>query len=182
MKSLLYIILISFAMLFASCQKKRTVSILDFGFENVKNGKPIGWSFPQGKDYVTYLDSVNMHSGKYSAVIEFYDEGSFGFSAISIELPDNYEGKEITLSGYLKTEDVTEGYAGLWMRIDPKIAFDNMDQRGITGTTEWEKYEITLPLNPSKTKKIVLGALLTGNGKVWVDDLHITIDGKEIMK
>jgi hypothetical protein len=26
---------------------------------------------------------------------------------------------------------------GLWMRIDPSIAFDNMNQNGIKGTTDW---------------------------------------------
>ncbi|MDR2913864.1 MAG: hypothetical protein LBV74_03365 [Tannerella sp.] len=41
-------------------------------------------------------------------------------------------------------------------------------------------YEITLPLNPPQTKKIVIGALLTGKGKMWVDDIRVTIDGEDI--
>jgi hypothetical protein len=98
--------------------------------KKLKTGSLLTGFFPQGEDYIIYLDSVNPHSGKYSAVIEFKEEGSSGFSAVSVVLPDNYEGEQITLSGYIKTENVKDGYAGLWMRIDPQIAFDNMGQRG----------------------------------------------------
>jgi hypothetical protein len=48
------------------------------------------------------------------------------------------------------------------MRIDPKIAFDNMQDRGIKGTTDWQKAEITLPLNPDATDQILIGAMLSG--------------------
>ena len=84
------------------------------------------------------------------------------------------------MSGYLKTENVADGYAGLWMRIDPSVAFDNMNNRGITGTTGWTKYEITLDMNAEKTKQIVIGGLLVGKGKIWIDDLKVSIDGKDI--
>ncbi|GHU89116.1 hypothetical protein FACS1894155_05370 [Bacteroidia bacterium] len=97
-------------------------------------------------------------------------------------LSENYEGKKITLSGYIKTENITDGYAGLWMRIDPQIAFDNMQQNGVTGTTDWRKYEITLDMNPSRTQQIVFGGLLVGKGKMWLDDLKISIDGRNIEK
>jgi C-terminal processing protease CtpA/Prc len=66
------------------------------------------------------------------------------------------------------------------MRIDPSLGFDTMQNRGIVGTTDWTKYEITLPMNPNKTEKIVIGGLLEGKGKMWIDDLKVTIDGKEI--
>ena len=48
------------------------------------------------------------------------------------------------------------------MRIDPKIAFDNMQDRGIKGTTDWQKAEITLSLNPEATDQILIGAMLSG--------------------
>ncbi|MCH5719662.1 S41 family peptidase [Niabella hibiscisoli] len=91
-----------------------------------------------------------------------------------------YAGDSITFSGFIKTENVTDGYAGLWMRIDPYIAFDNMHQRGAKGTTDWTEYRITLPLDPKKTDKIVFGGMLVGKGKMWLDDLKISIDGKDI--
>jgi hypothetical protein len=30
---------------------------------------------------------------------------------------------------------VTEGFAGIWIRIDPKVGFNNMHDKGIKGTT-----------------------------------------------
>jgi hypothetical protein len=47
-------------------------------------------------------------------------------------------------------------------------------------TTDWTEYKITLPLNPAKTEQIVVGGLLRGKGKMWLDDLKVTIDGKEL--
>lgn len=43
-----------------------------------------------------------------------------------------------------------------------------------------EKYEITLEMSPKNTQQIVIGALLTGKGKMWVDNLKLSIDGKDI--
>lgn len=138
-----------------------------------------GWdNFGSGL-YQISLDSAIVESGKYSVCIESGQGGS-GYKALGFTLPENYKGKKITLSGYIKTENVSEGWAGLWMRIDPSIAFDNMQSIGIMGTTNWKKYEVTLAMNPSKTQKIVVGALLAGKGKIWIDNLKVTIDGKDI--
>jgi len=120
-----------------------------------------------------------MKSGKYSATIEF-KQGDPSFRAWAFTIPGNYAGKKITLTGYIKTENVTDGYAGLWMRIDPSIAFDNMNKNGVKGTTDWAKYEITLDMNPEKTKQIVVGGLLVGKGKMWLDNFKVTVDGKDI--
>src|SRR5690606_24531796 len=79
----------------------------------------------------------------------------------------------------IKTENV-DGFAGLWMRIDPQVAFNNMQQAGLKGTTEWTHYEFTLPMNPDKTEQTVVGGLLVGKGKVWFDSLSVTVDGRDI--
>ncbi|MHA3047742.1 S41 family peptidase [Riemerella anatipestifer] len=165
--------------IFSYCQTKKSDNKYNFDFETTKKGIPTNWDNFGNPNYIISLDSNYVKSGKYAASIEF-KEGNPGFKAWGFTLPDNYDGKKITLSGYIKTENVTDGYAGLWMRIDPKIAFDNMGNRGITGTTDWTKYEVTLNMNPQKTKNIVIGGLLVGKGKMWIDDLKITIDGKNL--
>ena len=56
-------------------------------------------------------------------------------------------GKRIRFSGYIKTQGITHDWAGLWWRVDGKsgvLAFDNMHDRGATGTTDWKRYEIDL--------------------------------------
>jgi len=181
MKTKLFLsIIISLLSVINCSQTNNNDSKLNLNFEDIQDGKPRGWFIIQEKNYAVSLDSIHVKSGKYSILIESTGDFVNSQQQITFTLPNNYDGKSITLSGYIKTENVTDGYAGLLMRIDPQIAFDNMRQTGITGTTKWEKYEITLPMNPAQTKQIEVGGLLSGKGKMWLDDLHISIDGKDI--
>lgn len=159
--------------------QKSEIQKLNLDFEQYEDGYPKNWENFGSKDYKIYIDSVHVKSGKFSVVIE-NSENKSEFKALALNIPKNYEGKYIRLSGLIRTENVTDGYAGLWMRIDPQIAFDNMNSRGITGTTDWKEYDITLPLNPEKTDKIVVGGLLVGKGKMWLDNLQISIDGNDL--
>ncbi|MBZ0243619.1 MAG: peptidase S41, partial [Bacteroidales bacterium] len=179
MKKLSLSLIITFLFLVFGCTQNSEIEKLNLDFQQNENGYPAKWENFGSEEYKIYIDSVNVKSGKFSAVIENTDEKS-DFKALAISLPNNYNGKFIRLTGYIKTENVTEGYAGLWMRIDPQLAFDNMNNRGVTGTTDWAKHEITLPLNPQKTDKIVIGGLLVGKGKMWLDDLQVQIDGKDL--
>lgn len=179
MRKLFLAFLVLFISITADCQTKKAISKYNFGFENIENGFPSGWNKNSNPNYTRVLDSTNVKSGKYAVSIEF-KKGIPAFDSWTFAIPDNYAGRKITFSGYIKTENVTDGYAGLWMRIDPSIAFDNMAKNGVTGTTDWTKYEITLDMNPEKTKQIFIGGLLSGKGKMWIDDLKVSIDGKEI--
>ena len=176
MKKLLVLIILSFSIISCNAQQNQ----LNLNFENIENNFPKGWTiFGEGSGNITpSLDVVK--EGKASMLLEI--KNGSGFKALAFTLPQVYAGKEITLSGYIKTENVSQDFAGLWMRIDPDVAFDNMQSRGINGTTDWTKYEVTLQMQPEKTTQIVLGAILSGEGKMWVDDLKITIDGKDISK
>ena len=147
-------------------------------FETTENNSPALWKLMGNNSAKVFSDFNEKQQGKASAVIE--SEGTEGFRAITYTLPNNYAGKKITLSGYLKTENVTDGFAGLWMRIDPDVAFNNMQKVGLKGTNDWKKYEITLNMSPENTQQIVIGALLSGKGKIWVDNLKVSIDGKDI--
>ncbi len=177
-KSILTLIILITTSITALCQSEKN-SEFNLDFESIENGNPIGWDNFGRANYILSLDSTKTKSGKYSTSIEF-KEGTTAIKGISFTLPKNYPGKKITLSGYIKTENITEGYAGLWMALEPSIAFENMSKNGIKGTTDWTKYEITLKMNPKKTKSIVIGGLLNGKGKMWLDNLTVTIDGKDI--
>jgi len=179
MRKLFLAFLVLFISITADCQTKEAISKFNFGFENIENGFPSGWSKNANPNYTRVLDSTNVKSGKYAVSLEFR-KGIPAFDSWTFAIPDNYAGRKITFSGYIKTENVTDGYAGLWMRIDPSIAFYNMAKNGVKGTTDWTKCEITLDMNPEKTKQIFIGGLLSGKGKMWIDDLKVSIDGKEI--
>lgn len=88
-------------------------------------------------------------------------------------------GKRIHYSGYIKTDGISRGFAGLWWRVDGSsgvLAFDNMQDRGVKGTTDWKRYEIDLPV-AAEAKNINFGVLHTGDGSAWFDGLAVEVDG-----
>jgi erythromycin esterase-like protein len=91
-------------------------------------------------------------------------------------------GKTIRLSGYIKTDAIDSGYAGLWWRADSRersaIAFNNMQEMGPRGTTDWQRYEFELQI-PADVNNINFGALHPGYGTAWFSDLVVEIDGKK---
>ncbi len=106
---------------------------------------------------------------------------STGFGVATAAFPvQQAAGKRVRYSGYIKTSGVTRGYAGLWWRVDGKngqvLAFDNMQGRGAQGKTDWQRYEIELPV-AEDAANIYFGALHTGDGKAWFDSLAIELDG-----
>ncbi len=175
-----FLTLVALITTLTTCGQKLAIeSLANYDFERIVEGAPSGWGTFGAKNYTITSDSTVVKQGKYSVLIQLI-EGKVGHKASFYEIPNNYTGKKITLSGFIRTEEVTEGFAGLWMRIDPSIAFNNMSDNGIKGTTDWTKYEITLEMNPEKTERIVVGGLLIGKGKMWIDDLKVTIDGKDL--
>jgi len=96
--------------------------------------------------------------------------GSFPIAAVA--------GKQVRFRGYIKTEGITRGYAGLWWRIDGAsglLKLDNMSERGPRGTTPWTLYEISMPV-PADVKNINFGVLHPGDGTAWFDSLQVEID------
>jgi hypothetical protein len=88
-----------------------------------------------------------------------------------------YRGKRIRLRGAVRSEDV-RGWAGLWLRVDRDeklgIAFDNMQDRPICGTTDWRAYDVVLDVTPEATR-LSYGVLLSGEGRLWADDLRLEV-------
>ncbi len=104
----------------------------------------------------------------------------FGFAMATLPL-QAAAGKHVSFTGYIKSEGISQGFAGLWMRADgaqgaKPLAFDNMQDRGVTGTTPWKRYEISLDI-PANATNIVFGVLHNGSGTAWFDSLKIEIDG-----
>ncbi|AYZ13929.1 peptidase S41 [Chryseobacterium arthrosphaerae] len=151
----------------------------NLSFESVENNLPKSWSIIGDSPATISIDNKEKQDGQYSVLAQSAEKGMTG---LMYTLPENYAGKKITISGYIKTENLTDGFAGIWMRIDPKVGFDNMQSKNIKGTTPWTKYETTLTLSPENSKKIVVGTLFTGKGKAWFDNIKITIDGKDIQE
>lgn len=162
----------------SSAQTKINIQDLNLDFEHLDGSKPKAWVSYGSEEYHIALDSTTVQQGEKSVSIEFTGDVA-NFKAWALNFSPDFGGKNIKLTGYIKTENVSDGYAGLWMRVDPSVAFDNMSSRGITGTTDWEQYEINLKLKSSATN-IVVGGMLVGKGKMWLDNLEISVDGKAL--
>jgi len=123
---------------------------------------------------------------------------SFGVATGSFPVKDA-AGKTVHFSAWIKTENVRNGYAGLWWRVDgpgegmnrPQLAFDNSlvryidgkpdtgdgTVRGATGTTPWTLYEFELPVDKTASN-INFGVLFSGAGTAWVDSMKVELDGE----
>jgi len=136
------------------------------------------------KGYQATADSVVRHGGRYALRIQATGqprtEGEYGIAGL--HLPAAFKGKTIKLTGFLKTDQVQGGAAGLWMRIDgPEgpLAFDRMEKQPVPGTADWQPYSITLPL-ADEARNIYVGGLLMTTGTLWLDDLTLTVNDKPL--
>lgn len=146
--------------------------------------RPVGWNYPAYEKTSVSVDSLKKKDGKNSLLLTS-GVGGFGLITASYVIPNSFKGSKVELKGSLKTENVTGGYAGLWLRVDGgtpgvPLAFDNMNKRGVAGTNDWKEYSIVLPYNANKATRIVLGGIIDGIGKLWINDLRLYVDGLPI--
>lgn len=167
---------------------------LDMELVSRQTHRPTGWlsSIRAGapadfrQAYELVADSLTRHGGRYALRLGSTGQPPQGdeFGVTSQRIPVTFQGKILKLSGYIKTKDVQDGYAGLWMRVDGpagSLAFDNMQKRPIKGTTDWQQYTISLPLG-EEAQTIYIGGLLPATGTMWLDDLTLTVDDQPLAK
>ena len=107
-----------------------------------------------------------------------HDEMNYGTISSSLDaIP--FRNKEFKFKAAVK---VNEGKGYLWLRIDTENKgigfFDNMSDRPVQ-TNEWKDYEITGVVDRDAVQ-IYFGGLLSGTGKVWVDNFHFFIRNQDI--
>lgn len=116
------------------------------------------------------VDHTVAHGGRASGYVRQKVSDPTGYGTLmQVFAADDYRGKRLCMSGYIKVENVA-GWASLWMRVDGPEG-ETMQDRPVTGTTDWEKFEIILDV-PQDSVKIAFGVLLEGAGQVWVDDFQ----------
>jgi hypothetical protein len=131
------------------------------------------------KNDATFVDTLSEASRMAMSASNVGPGGNFGVATATFPVAA-VAGKTIRFSGYIRTEKIMRGYAGLWWRVDGPsgpLAFDNMTSRGVKGTKPWERYSIELPV-PANASNINFGALHTGDGSAWFDALSVEVDGK----
>lgn len=161
-----------------------TILFLSFSCKTPEpHGLPENWlvagSHPTS--YIMGTDNSISKTGDYSAIIKSSVDKVTGFGTLMQQCsPDKFAGKRVKLSGYMKSENVSD-WAGLWFRVDVDtvaVSFDNMHDGkkniSVKGSSDWKKYEIVLDV-PSNSTLLSYGALLSGTGQIWFDNLTFEV-------
>lgn len=156
---------------------------LDFEVIGRDGNYPVGWA--SSGSHIAFLDDKIKKHGENAIRLENvsnFDEREWSYYSNKVILT-SYIGKEITLRGYMKTENL-KGSAGLYMHQQggtyfklETINLDNMKGRRLEGTNEWTPVIIKMPFPPN-LYQIEFGVYIEGKGKVWVDDLKLLVDNK----
>ncbi len=159
-------------------------AILSVARVNAQDGLPIGWGKYGAKpaNYDMTVDTSVKHGGQASACLQFVGKQPDGFATLSQQFkPDAYRGKRLRMSAWVKTEKA-EDRAQLWFRLDSlknQPGFDNMNNRRVTGVTDWRRYELVLDV-PNEVINIAFGIMSFGTGRVWVDDFAFDVVGNDV--
>ncbi len=149
---------------------------LNLDFEKVEAGQPAGWASGDGDGHAQgegASDAGVVHGGgaSYRLVTGASD---FGSAAVSIDATA-LRGKRVRLHGWVKTDAVDAGWAGVWLRVDGGTgAFDNMADRGLKGTAEWREAVAMVDV-PAEATRLTLGPVIVGSGTAWFDDLQLEV-------
>jgi AraC-like DNA-binding protein len=137
------------------------------------------------REYSVDFDRVIFHKGTRSVCIKGdginIDNGDY-MTVMQQFKASNYIGKRIRFSAFIKTQEVEE-WCGLWMRINGATAnilkIDNMQNRPIKGTSDWNYYSVVLEI-PESSNIINIGILLNGKGTIWMDHINFEIVDKSV--
>lgn len=155
---------------------------LDFEGGVGVGGRPTDW-VGGGDGYELSVDTTEKYrggaSGRVRSIAKSPSADAFG-TMTKCTSAGLLTGSKVTYAGFLKTADVN-GWSGLWFRVDgpseggnPKtLAFDNMQDRPVRGTTDWTRYEIVLPV-AKEAVQVCFGFLLVGAGTIWGDELSVS--------
>jgi hypothetical protein len=130
-------------------------------------------------DYKRGIDEQISEHGQKSGFIESTVVNPEGFSTLMQTCNKNeFKGKRVKMTGYIKTQGSTETGA-MWIRVDDydkKITadFDNMGDRPVVASKEWTKCEIVFDV-PDSRATIFFGFIMSGTGKIWVDNVSFEI-------
>jgi hypothetical protein len=148
---------------------------------------PPGWGKNGSKpgSYVVGVDSLQTWGGMPSAYVQNIDGSKDGFGGMmQMAAAENYVGKRVRLSGWVKTEDANDGGGRLWLRVDGEQAgrslqFDNMNNRPVKGTSDWQEASVVLDV-PAGATALAYGFFVQGGGKMWVSGARMEEVGPDV--
>jgi len=175
-----------------SCQEKKKmknlsntlkcVAVIAACSVAVSAAPPKGWFMAGTKPalYDSGVDAQAVMNGLPSAYMKSTQPVPEGFGTLMQNFAaTQYLGQRVRFTARVKSDSV-ERWAGLWMRVDgatqKSLAFDNMMDRPIKGTTGWQSYDIVLDV-PQSATGIFFGILMDGPGEVWLNSVTFEVVG-----
>lgn len=134
----------------------------------------IWWLQEACRDNYKYSISDVSYSGRGSGYLVSLPE-SHGWCNTAQRISANqYLRKYVQLTGMIRTAGLT-GSSKLWMRADGprgQVSFDDRWPDHITKDTDWIEYKLQIYV-PDDIVVISFGAVLKGEGEMWMDDFRL---------
>ncbi|WP_394204484.1 S41 family peptidase [Shewanella waksmanii] len=135
------------------------------------------WLDEQGQPLTAAHLTNTAHQGKQALVLKS-DGEKRNFSQT---IDTSFVGESFSLSGFVRTQDIKQ-LAGMFIQqFDSRgnaLGFEFL--KGLTGTQDWQQYQVTAQLHQD-TSSISIGGFIVGGGKAWFDDLTVAVDGKDYL-
>lgn len=155
---------------------------------------PKGWTAGGSRpdEYQMGIDEGAGRNGKNAATIRSKKKETTGFGSLFQTIAsDKYKGKRVRFTVFVKTKNVSN-WAGPWMSVHGELSSPltgkterralthfNMFRRGISGDTDFTKYDVVLDV-PDSSVDIAYGVELHGPGQVWFDGVNFETVGNEV--
>jgi len=165
------------------------ISLADPG-EPITDNRTWRQSIINAEVYPMTTDSANTHDGNPSLCFAYVGPanvaGKWTWFGHNIRYPETerYLGHTVRLSGWIKTENVSNRVqpqirplSGVLQGDSKRLAQDSMvKDNSIRGTLNWTPFSLTCDI-PKNTGHIETSFIIWGSGKVWIDtnSLELTI-------
>jgi hypothetical protein len=130
------------------------------------------------------LDRMDSYTGSNSMVVTSQSTAPAFGGVMQAVRADEFRGKRLRYTAGIKTEGV-RNWTGLWLRVDrldgKVLQFDNMEtsSRSLHGDHAWDDRSVVLDV-PQDAAAIWFGVVLSGGGKVWIDNVRLDSVGPNV--
>ena len=156
-------------------------------FEYVKNDSvPTQWITvnPSASGYVSALDKQVKQHGATSIRMQWQKSmGIHSWGGVINFLPKELvAGKELEISGWVKTKDSMNVCAGYSIfsynpdKYDPDFLRQVDTIGSICGTSDWTRYTARKKID-NDVSHVIIAGFVTGKGTAWFDNIELRIDG-----
>lgn len=169
----------------SACGSRPYSTVFNLDFEYAGDNKlPAQWEMPDTPyhGYAASLDYGQKQHATASLRMEQTDPEKSGWAIFCQVLPATLvAGRDVALSGWIRTRDVTDGFADLFLAENEKVDYNEYPRdehdRGVRNSTEWTRISIRKRIG-EHASGVEIGGILKGPGSAWFDNLELTIDGK----